>query len=82
VVFLQQRESHERYAIVLIDIAKQEQRSLATLLENNLRPIAFEPDNSAVMLVGTDAGGTYKLPLDGGDLRPVSKDIFLGSIDN
>jgi hypothetical protein len=70
----------ERYAIVVIDLARSEQRVVASLLKVNLRPLSFSPDNSTLMLVGTDTNGTYKLNLTDGNLLQVSGDTYLGTL--
>jgi hypothetical protein len=70
----------ERFVLVLADISKREQKVLTAPLVNNLRAVAFEPDNSAVLLVGVDKDGTYKLSLKDGTLLQVSAYTFLGTL--
>jgi hypothetical protein len=71
----------ERYAVLLVDLARGEQRLMTDPLVNNLRAVAFEPDNSAVLLVGVNTDGTYKLFLKDGTLLQVSAYTFLGTIN-
>ncbi len=70
----------ERYALVLTDVARQEQRVLLDQLISSLRAIAFEQDNSAVLLVGADKDGTYKVSLKDENLIQVSAYTYLGAI--
>jgi hypothetical protein len=70
----------ERYALILVDVARHEQRLMTDPLVSNLRPVAFEPDNSAVLVVGVDKDGTYKLSVKDGTLLQVSAYTFLGTI--
>src|SRR5206468_4243103 len=70
----------ERYAIVLIDVARHQQRVVVSSLRANLRPISYEAGNSAVILTGTDTDGTYKLTLADGKLLQVSAYTFLGTL--
>jgi hypothetical protein len=49
-------------------------------LPNNLRAVEFEPDNSAVLVVGVDKDGTYKLSLKDKTLLAVSAYTYLGTI--
>ena len=70
----------ERYALVLADLTRHEQRLMTDALPDNLRAVAFERDNSAVLVVGVDKDGTYKLSLKDGTLVPVSAYTYLGTI--
>ena len=70
----------ERYALVLVDVAQHEQRLMTEALPNNLRAVEFEPDNSAVLVVGVDKDGTYKLSLKDRTLLAVSAYTYLGTI--
>ncbi|GEM_PF-1023040 len=70
----------ERYALILIDVARREQRLMTPALVNKLRAVSFAPDNSAVLVVGTDKDGTYKLSVQDGTLLQVSPYTFLGTI--
>ncbi len=70
----------EQYVLVLVDVARRQQRVLTDQLKSNLRPVAFERDNSTVLLVNTDKDGTYKLSLKDGTLLPDSAYTFLGTL--
>jgi hypothetical protein len=70
----------ERYALILIDVARREQRLMTPALVNKLRAVTFAPDNSAVLVVGADKDGTFKLSLQDGTLLQVSPYTFLGTI--
>jgi hypothetical protein len=70
----------ERYALVLVDVVQREQRLMTEALPNNLRAVEFESDNSAVLVVGVDKDGTYKLSLKDKTLLAVSAYTYLGTI--
>jgi hypothetical protein len=70
----------EQFAIVAVNVPQHQQHVIVSPLKNNLRPVAFAPDDSAVILVGTDTDGTYKLRLKDGDFRLVSVYTFIGTI--
>ncbi len=68
------------YVLMLVDIAAKTQRALITNLRDNLRPLAFSDDDTAVVLVGVDKPGTYKVPLSGGAMVQVSAYSWLGAL--
>jgi hypothetical protein len=70
----------ERYAIVVADLGQRAQRVVIDSLKNNLQPVAFEHDDSALILVGAASDGTYKLSLSGKTLLQVSAYTYLGRI--
>jgi hypothetical protein len=72
----------ERYVIILVDVGRREQRIMNEPTVPKLRPVAFEPNNDAVLVVGVDTDGTYKLSLTDGTLLQVSAYTFLGTITN
>src|SRR5262249_21148780 len=70
----------EQYSLVLVDTGRQQQRIVATQIPINMQPFAFTNDNDAVMLVGIDKVGTYKLSLKDGTLTQISAYSYLGTI--
>ncbi len=70
----------EAYAVIVADVARRQQDVIAAPIKVNLRPVAFAPDNSALMLVGVNGDGTYKLTFKDGNLQLVSAYSFLGTI--
>ncbi len=70
----------ERYALMLVDLARRDQRLLTDPLVSSLRAVSFDPDNTAALVVGVDKDGTYKLSLKDGTLLQVSAYTFLGTI--
>lgn len=70
----------EQFAVVAVNVPQQLQRVIVSPLKSNLRAVAFSPDDSAVIMVGTDTDGTYKLRLKDGDFRLVSVYTYIGTI--
>jgi hypothetical protein len=70
----------EQYVLVLVDMTRRQQRVLTDSLKSNLRPVAFEADNSTVLLTSLDKDGTFKFSLKDGTLLPDSAYTFLGTI--
>jgi hypothetical protein len=70
----------EQYMLVLVDMTRRQQRVLTDALKSNLRPVAFEADNSTILLTNLDKDGTYKFSLKDGTLLQDSAYTFLGTI--
>lgn len=70
----------EQYTLVLVDMVAQTQTPILTPGPDRYLPLAFIDGDSALMLAGVTTGGTYKLDLASGELRRVSKELYLGTI--
>jgi len=66
------------YTVMLVDLQVGKQRILLANLRDSLRPVGFSTDGTALMLLGVDKSGTYKIPLSGGSIVQVSTYSWLG----
>ncbi|MHB8630256.1 MAG: TolB-like translocation protein [Aggregatilineales bacterium] len=68
-----------QYALILADATQRQQRVIVPPRSERLRPVAFAPN--ALILVGADKDGTYRLWLPDGTLTPLSADTYLGTLN-
>ena len=68
----------QQYVLVLADLTQHKQQIIVLPRTDHLQPIAFETDTLLVTIVGK--GGTYRMPISGGDLAQLSADVYLGTI--
>ncbi len=68
-----------QYALILADATQRQQRVIIPPRPDRLRSVAFAPN--ALILVGADKDGTYRLWLPDGTLTPLSADSYLGTLD-
>ncbi|MFN8418843.1 MAG: hypothetical protein U0528_06330 [Anaerolineae bacterium] len=73
--------SSERYAMILVDRGRKTQTLLTGALIDGIRPVRFSEDGEAVIAVGLNSSGTYKLTLATGDLKQVSAYNWLGELE-
>jgi len=70
----------EQYALVVVDAAAGRQVVALAPDTTRYRPVAFIDDDSALLLAGVSAPGTYKLDLTSTNLWRVSDETYLGAI--
>lgn len=70
----------DQYALVLVDLVDQTQTPVLPPGPARYQPLTFIDGDSALLLAGITEGGTYKLDLANGELRQVSRDLYLGTI--
>jgi len=70
--------SGQQFALIVVDSSAHKQRVLLDFSANRLRPLLFE--RNALIAIGVDKDGTYKVALTDGTLTQVSANTFLGSL--
>ncbi len=73
-------QSPDEYVVVLVDLVDQTQTAVLAPGPSRYQPLAFIDGDSALLLAGVTVGGTYKLDLASGELRQVSRDLYLGTV--
>jgi hypothetical protein len=69
-----------RNALILAEAGRPEQRVITDRLPAFLRPVDYLPGSNAVLLIGSDGEGTYKVSLEDGAIVRVSAYTYLGQI--
>lgn len=67
--------------IMQVDLAEMSQSALTGPLEGIMRPVAWNEENAAVMLVSASRQGTWKVRLSDGRLQQIAELTYIGQLN-